>query len=344
MGHLPNQNKKDRQRRDLAPVPPSPRYDNSTVATIGDLLDSIGPNWTWAYCIDMTCGHRVAIPLAPFAIRWGLDASTDLIRRNLICSHCGHKGAQIIRPSYNGLGGTDQFPAGMAWSLRDTMAAMCNLYSQKSAKSEIISLVRALRDDVGNLEPQSAIFPDVVAPIVRTAPDGVRELVRARWGLPVPEPALGQKKRPGYQTNIRQPRWKEWRPYMEAAHRCLVPVTSFSEYDHRTAPPTVTWFARDDSRPLMFFAGVWRAWSGRRGTKANPAEGEHLLYSFLTTAPNGVVGPIHPKAMPVLLLNEADRETWLTGSVDSALALQRPAQDSAVRIVAAGSKEDTGTV
>jgi putative SOS response-associated peptidase YedK len=43
--------------------------------------------------------------------------------------------------------------------------------------------------------------------------------------------------------------------------------------------------------------------------KANPADGDHLLYSFLTTAPNSVVAPVHPKAMPVLLLDEAARET-----------------------------------
>jgi putative SOS response-associated peptidase YedK len=38
-----------------------------------------------------------------------------------------------------------------------------------------------------------------------------------------------------------------------------------------------------------------------RGKKADPVEGEHLLYSFLTSQPNGIMGPIHPKAMPVIL-------------------------------------------
>jgi putative SOS response-associated peptidase YedK len=61
---------------------------------------------------------------------------------------------------------------------------------------------------------------------------------------------------------------------------------------------------------------------------------------FLTTAPNEVVKPVHPKAMPVLLLDEAVREVWLTGSIDEALALQRPAAEDAVRIVATGAKQD----
>ncbi len=43
--------------------------------------------------------------------------------------------------------------------------------------------------------------------------------------------------------------------------------------------------------PLFFFAGIWRAWKGARGTNANPVEGNHMLFSFLTTAPNAEVGP-----------------------------------------------------
>jgi putative SOS response-associated peptidase YedK len=67
---------------------------------------------------------------------------------------------------------------------------------------------------------------------------------------------------------------------------------------------------------------------------------EHLLFSFLTTVPKAVVAPIHAKAMPVILLDDAARETWLTGSLEAALALQRSAPDNALRIVATGSKKD----
>lgn len=77
-----------------------------------------------------------------------------------------------------------------------------------------------------------------------------------------------------------------------------------------------------------------------RGTKAAPVEAEHLLFAFLTTEANSIVAPIHPKAMPVLLLDKAARETWMTGSLEEALALQRPAPENAVRIVATGQKED----
>jgi putative SOS response-associated peptidase YedK len=218
---------------------------------------------------------------------------------------------------------------------------ICNLYSMTSTQQAIRDLIRALRDSTGNQPALPAIFPDQIAPIVRTAPDGVREIVNARWGFPQPTPREGEKPRPGFVTNVRNSRTAWWRPWIEkAGSRCLVPVTSFAEYDHRTKPPTCTWFARDESRPLMFFAGIWRPWNGRRGTKAAPAEGDHLLFSFLTTAPNSVVAPIHEKAMPVLLLDETQRETWLTGTMDEALKLQRPAPNNAIKVVMIGAKED----
>lgn len=65
------------------------------------------------------------------------------------------------------------------------------------------------------------------------------------------------------------------------------------------------------SRPIVSFAGVLR-----------PIEGG-AVYAFLTTDPNPLVAPIHPKAMPVLL-DEEDEERWLTCSFDDAVALAKP--------------------
>jgi hypothetical protein len=50
----------------------------------------------------------------------------------------------------------------------------------------------------------------------------------------------------------------------------------------------------------FFFAGIWRAWPGVRGTKKELVEGEHELFSFLATWPNNLVEPVHKKAMPVI--------------------------------------------
>jgi putative SOS response-associated peptidase YedK len=118
-------------------------------------------------------------------------------------------------------------------------------------------------------------------------------------------------------------------------------VTSFSEPDNRQGPKSVwTWFAQDETRPLMFFAGIWREWEGDRGTKTVPDIGKHLVFSFLTSDAGPDVAPIHPDATPVLLLGEEQREHWMTAPWEFARDLQRPPPAGSLQIVASGRKED----
>ncbi|MEP5090786.1 MAG: SOS response-associated peptidase family protein, partial [Paracoccaceae bacterium] len=140
-------------------------------------------------------------------------------------------------------------------------------------------------------------------------------------------------------TNVRNTSSPHWRRWLGVENRCVVPFTSFCEYDTRAGKnKEPVWFALNENRPLAFFAGVWTEWTSVR--KLKKGETTNNLFGFLTTEANSVVAPIHPKAMPVILTKSDQLDVWLNAPSDEALALQQPLADNGLVIAARGERAD----
>lgn len=208
---------------------------------------------------------------------------------------------------------------------------MCNHYRQAILKGEkipgwSIDQFSEIKIPIRFHNMLPDVYPDREGMVIHLA-DGEPVIDAMRWGFP-PPPGAGAY----YVTNVRNVASGFWKPWLKVEHRCIVPAAQFAEPDpEKPKPRAERWFARRDGAP-MFFAGIWRTWDGDRGPKSKPVSGPHRIFSFLTCPPNGVVEPIHPKAMPVIL-DADDVMTWLTAEPKEALKLQKPLADEALLLL-----------
>jgi putative SOS response-associated peptidase YedK len=169
-----------------------------------------------------------------------------------------------------------------------------------------------------------------MAPVVRRAEDGERELLELSWGFILAQPG----KAPRRVTNTRDDKMQSafWRDSVQK-RRCLVPVTSFCEPNSDVKPATWSWFSLtgEDPRPLFAFAGVWRRHFGPIKKDGAPVELD--VFSFMTTTPNALVETVNHERMPVLLATTAAQDQWMDGTDEEAFAVCRPYPAELMRLV-----------
>jgi putative SOS response-associated peptidase YedK len=118
--------------------------------------------------------------------------------------------------------------------------------------------------------------------------------------------------------------------------RCRPPPSSYCE-PKGAEPATWHWFSinGDGQRPLFAFPGVWTRYGP---LKKNGENVEQEVFDFMTTEPNGLTVCINHERTPVLLSNQADFETWFSGSPEEAFKLARSYAADQMRIVQWGSE------
>jgi putative SOS response-associated peptidase YedK len=189
---------------------------------------------------------------------------------------------------------------------------MCSRYFLDADGNVIASTFAVAADE--RVRQRFNIAPTQLAPIVRMAPGGERELALARWGL-VPrwakDLAVGTKminaRGEGVET---KPAFRD----AVAKRRCIVPATGFFEWKgvaRQKQPFAITL----PGRHVFGFAGLWERWK--------PTEGDAVeTFTIVTTEANPAVAEIHDR-MPVILPREAE-ETWLAGDPAEAVRLLAP--------------------
>ena len=172
---------------------------------------------------------------------------------------------------------------------------MCNLYSMTRARDAMLRLFRVSDNRAAFVEPKSSIFPGYVAPVVRKADDGERELVNLNWGFVLLQKGLAPRR----VTNVRDDKIltsKFWRPSFEQ-RRCLVPASSYCE-PKGVKPAVRHCFAvnGEEERPSFAFPGAWTRY---RGPLKKDGNVDQEVFAFMTTEPNALTQSINHERMPV---------------------------------------------
>jgi putative SOS response-associated peptidase YedK len=182
---------------------------------------------------------------------------------------------------------------------------MCNLYRIDAPANQIAATFDA--DSGADPWDGGYVAPGKFGPVVTGQKR--RRLRPMLWGF-TPPPSVHFTRMSQLVTNVRNlesPFWIGTLRHTEL--RCLVPVTRFQEWSGEKGHKQQHWFSVPN-QPVFAFAGIWR-------------DEDIPHFAFLTTEPNALVEPIHPKAMPMILHAE-DYDAWLNADWKDARRLVEP--------------------
>ena len=175
-------------------------------------------------------------------------------------------------------------------------------------------MLGALAEELLALAAAPKLAPPDRVPIVVQQPGSPPQLVHARWGF-IPH-WWSKPELPRLSFNARseeaaaKPMWRD----ALRSSRCLIPATTWFEWQHAHGAKIPHALAPDASRGFMF-AGLWSLWRSRR--EAEPV----TTCAILTTAASDTVASVHDR-MPVVLAPSA-WASWLDPRLtDGAKALE----------------------
>lgn len=191
---------------------------------------------------------------------------------------------------------------------------MCGLYSLAKSPRETKAWFKYQEDE--DFPPRAHVAPGQPIGVVRME-NGQRHFALVRWGF---IPSWVKEVKPGKPLiNARGETVMEKPSFRNAMRRrrCLVPADGYYEWSGAEGRK-VPFFVQAADKGLFALAGLWEHWMGADGSELETA-------TLMTIAPNAELATIHDR-MPVIIAPE-DYETWLTGEVDEAVKLVRPAPD-----------------
>ena len=178
---------------------------------------------------------------------------------------------------------------------------MCGRYTLRSSWTEIVRLfgLKASAKPLSVL-PRYNIAALQEVPIIRSTPDGGREVVTARWGLIPASSMMPDNKNP--LINARAETIMEEIAFKTAfqRRRCLVPADGFYEWQAVGGEGKQPHLIGMTGGDPFAIAGIWEPWKG--------PDGPVISFAIVTTSANRLVSRIHDR-MPAIL-DKADWDAW----------------------------------